>query len=69
MIIEALLTTIGLTAGVGGALAVWQRGLARSVPPKEPENEAAPYRVAAQPGSARDEQSGGFPAPPPFSDD
>lgn len=68
MIIEALLTAIGLTAGVGGAVAVWQRRLARSVPPKEPEVEASPYRAPVQPGAARDEETGGYPTPPPFDD-
>lgn len=67
MLIEALVTAIGLTAGVGGAVAVWQRRLQRAAPPPEPRMDASPYRAPEQPGAARDD-TGGYPAPPPFDD-
>lgn len=67
MLIEALVTAIGLSAGVGGAVAVWQRRLARAAPPPPPPNEAAPYRAPVAVPSSRD-ATGGYPAPPSFDD-
>jgi hypothetical protein len=68
MLIEALVTAIGLSAGVGGAVAVWQRRLRTSAPPPSPTLEAAPYRAPEQPTATRDERTGGYPAPPSFDD-
>ncbi len=66
MVIEALVTAIGLSSAVGAAVAVWQRRLHREPPPPAPD--AAPYRAPAQPEAARDGDTGGYPAPPPFDD-
>jgi hypothetical protein len=68
MLIEALVTAIGLSAGLGGAVAVWQRRLARAAPPLAPPNEAAPYRAPVVLPSSRDGATGGYPVPPPFDD-
>lgn len=68
MLIEALVTAIGLSAGVGGAFALWQRRLLRAGPAPAPTTEAAPYRAPAQPAAARDGDTGGYPSPPPFDD-
>ena len=69
MLIEALVTAVGLSAGLGGAVAVWQRRLQRAAPPPpDPTTEAAPYRAQVQPAAARDGETGGYPAPPPFDD-
>lgn len=67
MVIEALVTAIGLSSAVGAAVAVWQRRLHREPPAPTPP-DAAPYRAPVQPGSSRDGETGGYPAPPPFDD-
>ena len=68
MLIEALVTAIGLSGAVGGAVAVWQRRLQRAAPPPPTALDAAPYRTQEQPATARDGATGGYPAPPSFDD-
>ncbi len=68
MLIEALVTAIGLSGAVGGVVAVWQRRLQRAAPPPRTTLDAAPYRAQETPATARDGATGGYPAPPPFDD-
>jgi len=67
MLIEAVVTAIGLSGALGAGIAVWQRRLQRAVPPPPPA-DAAPYRAQVQPDASRDAETGGYPAPPPFDD-
>lgn len=69
MIVELAVSVIGLAAGVGGAVTLWQRQLERRV--KEVPDAPlppAPYREAAPTATQRDPASGGYPAPPGFDD-
>lgn len=69
MIVELAVTLVGLAAGVGGAVTVWQRRLERRAKelPSKPL-EPAPYREAAPTATQRDPETGGYPSPPGFDD-